>query len=61
MREVVEEGEEDREGFLYTIEAVEWPFAVKLVHRIQVDRLAIQPLISDDVLTCVVAFGGAIP
>jgi len=50
VREVVEEGEEDREGFLYAVEAVEWPFAVKLMYGIQVDRLAVQPLIGDDVL-----------
>jgi hypothetical protein len=54
--EVVEEREDDAEGLLHAHEAVEGPFAVELVHGL--GRGARE---GDDVLTRVVAFGGAGP
>lgn len=60
MREVVEEAEDNREGFLHAHEAVEGPFAVELVDGARVQGSG-EEGVRDDVLTGVVAFGGACP
>ena len=57
MRPEVAEGEEHAEGLLHAHEAVEGPFSVELVHGL----VGEDALVRDDVLACVVAFGGAIP
>lgn len=61
MREVVEQREDDAEGFLHAEEAVKGPFAMELVDRGHVRRITGETCRGDDVLTCVVAFGGAVP
>lgn len=59
--EVVEEGEEDGEGFLHAHVAVEGPFAVELEDWGPVGRIAGEAGIGYDVLAVVVAFGGTGP
>lgn len=61
VREEVEEGEEDGEGFLNAEKAVEWPFPVKLDDGIEHRWVTRQTPVGDDLLTCVVAFGRACP
>ena len=57
MRPEVSDGEEHAEGLLHTQEAFEGPFSVELVHGL----VGKDTLVRDDVLACVVTFGGAIP
>ena len=59
--EVVEEGEEDREGLLQAEVAIEGPFAVELGDWEEVRVGAGKALVDGDVLAGVVAFGGAVP
>lgn len=61
MRKEVEEGEEDGEWFLDPKKAVERPFSVKLHNRIKHRWVTRHASVGDDLLTCVVAFGGACP
>lgn len=57
MRKEVEEGEQNREGFLDTPEALERPFAVKLHHIITTGKAGLGYYM----LAGVVAFGGTVP
>jgi hypothetical protein len=59
--EKIEQRKDDGEGFLHAEETVEGPFAVELENWFAVRRFASKALIGDDVLTGVVAFGGAVP
>jgi hypothetical protein len=61
VRDVVQQREDDAEGLLHAQEPVEGPFAVKLDDRLQIRRVAREASGGDDVLACVVAFGGAGP
>lgn len=61
MSEEVEEGEEHGKGLLQAEEAVERPFAVELLDRVQVGWLAGEAVRGCDVLASVVAGGGAVP
>lgn len=57
MREEIEEGEEDGEGFLHAEEAVEGPFPVELDNGFR----CCDALVGYYVLACVIAFLWAIP
>lgn len=57
VRPEVTQGEDDRSGLLHAEEAVEWPFSVELYNGLPGRYAAV----SDDVLACVVAFGGTCP
>lgn len=57
MREEVEEGEEDGEGFLHSQETVKRPFPVELNYVFG----CFDALIGDDVLAGIIAFCWAIP
>ena len=61
MSQEVEQREDHRERFLHAEEAVEGPFAVKLKDWFAVGGVAGEALVGHDVLTGVVAFGGAVP
>lgn len=59
--EEVEEREEDAGWLLYAGEAVERPFAVELEDRLKIWWVAGKARMRGDVLTCVIALGGAVP
>lgn len=61
MGEIVEEGEEDGEGFLHAHVAIEGPFPVELKDGRSVRGIAGEAGVGDDVLAVVVAFGGTGP
>lgn len=61
VRQEVEKGEEDGEGFLDAEETVEWPFAMVLHDRLKHRRVAGEATVGNDVLADIVAIGGAGP
>ena len=61
VRKIIEQGEEDGERFLDAEEAVEGPFAVELVDRIEIGMVPRQSRVCYDVLAGIVAFSWASP
>ena len=61
MGQEVHQGEEDREGLLYSKKPIEGPFPMILNNWTDHRRISRNPTISNDMLAGVVAFGGACP
>lgn len=57
MGEEVQGGEEDREGLLHSESTMEGPFSMVLDYG----KVGGDTLCGDDVLACIVTFGGACP
>jgi hypothetical protein len=61
VSEVIEQRKYNAKGLLHAHEAVERPFAVELLHGLQVRRTAGKARVGDNVLARVVALGGTVP